>query len=1408
MSNIADLKSEAETIGLKGDAVQQYILERQKELRDERKEQREEARIQEQRQHELEMCRLRATLPAPDIPAQSFDKPKFPVFKEGDDISSFLVLFERLCDMLQIPQESKALRLSCQLTGKALDVYASLAPEVTENYSSFKKALLKAYNKTPEGYRYEFKSTRISNEESYEQFASQLSRKLDFWLEAANVQKSYDSLRSHILIDQLLSVFPSDLRIFVKERSPNTISEVTTLADNWMSARKTISSKPKKSIHLVENGPQAHKGDSEKDPNFKFDLSKVKCFSCQKFGHYKSECEKKSEEKVEYCASHTQDEPYEKKSEEKVEYCTSHRQDEPYVVSGTVNGMRVSKIRRDTGCDRIVVSDKVLPSARITADTKYTELSDYLGRKDSWPNVRTYIDCQLFTGWVDAVRAPLSSCAVLLGNVEGVKDLQNSKDERKSSSNQGPDNVNAVTRSKSSEHLKAVHPLVVPALEPIKIDAETFKSMQQSCESLATIREKANCGKGELQKNGTEIKYENINGLPYRLVKKPHGDEERTLVVPQECRRILLKISHECPLAGHFSHRKTQKKLFTNFFWPGASGHIKAFCQSCDKCQRFTAKKTVKPVPLEKVPIITEPFSRVNIDLVGPIVPTSKAGHKYVLTLIDLATGYPEAVPLKNIETSTIAESLLEIFSRVGIPKEILSDNGAQFKSSLMQELHSLLGVKPIFASVYHPQTCGRVERMHSTMKTCLRKLCAEKPRDWNRYIPSVMFAMREIPSERTGFSPFELLYGRQARGPLAVLRDLWEGGPEAVDREVHEYVVELQEKMKLSAELAAANSEKAIAKYKTYYDMKAQHRQLAVGDEVLLLLPDSKKKLLMAWAGPYKIVEKRNRTNYVINIKGEQKLFHANLLKKYHRRISAQQNITDETSVFECIAQRSILRLEAGGALELDNARVHDVEKESVAIPEIFGGKEDSPSIYEALSGKQNQDIQRLILENKVAFSMLPGLTTAIEHDIELNTTESIRSKNYPVPFNLKNAFNEEVDNLLKMDIIQPSTSSYRNPVILVRKKEPDLTHRLVVDFRAVNSVTRIDAEPACSIDDDLHTLHESKIFSELDLTRAYYQINLKESARPLTAFACERGLMEFKRMPFGLVNACATYIRLMRRVLRNLENVSFYFDNILVHTKTWDDHISTLKKVISRLREFGLTVKPSKCKFGFKNINYFGFNIGEGEIRPQSVKIRDLLETEMPRNKKALRSFLGLVSFYRKFVPNLSELTSGLSDLLRKDVREPLEISPQNEENFRKIIGALSTYPIRRLPAMHKDFAVRSDASSQGVGAVLLQYYDGVPFPVAYASRKLNDAERRYSTIERECLAVIFAISKFRNYLVGRKFILEVDHKPLVYLNKFKTTNDRLMRWALGLQPYHFQIVHIPGTQNLGADLLSRSN
>ena len=309
------------------------------------------------------------------------------------------------------------------------------------------------------------------------------------------------------------------------------------------------------------------------------------------------------------------------------------------------------------------------------------------------------------------------------------------------------------------------------------------------------------------------------------------------------------------------------------------------------------------------------------------------------------------------------------------------------------------------------------------------------------------------------------------------------------------------------------------------------------------------------------------------------------------------------------------------------------------------------------------------------------------------------------------------------------------------------------------------------------------------------------------LSAFQTHRGLMEFTRMPFGAVCACATYVSLMRLVLDGLTNVCFYFDNIFIHSVSWQDHLQALTAVLARLRHHGLTARPSKCRFGYQEAQYLGFIVGRNSVAPKTDKIKPLLSLKPPTTKKNLKSLLGLVSFYRKFIPGAATLTAPLTEMLRKTYREPLIWDRQCTENLGSLKTLLASDPVLALPDVVKTFILRTDASLVGLGAVLLQYHEDVPRPVAYASRKLLPREQRYSTIERECLAIVFGVDKFKFYLMGKEFVLEVDHRPLVYLNKFKGSNSRLVRWALSLQPYRFRTIYIPGAENVGADLLSRT-
>ena len=205
----------------------------------------------------------------------------------------------------------------------------------------------------------------------------------------------------------------------------------------------------------------------------------------------------------------------------------------------------------------------------------------------------------------------------------------------------------------------------------------------------------------------------------------------------------------------------------------------------------------------------------------------SSEGHRFILTLVDYATSFPEAVLLKQITSIDVAEALMTVFSRVGIPKEILSDQGSQFTSELMGKVYDLVGVKPLFTTPYHPMCNGRIERQHSILKSILKKLCSMKPKEWHRYLPCALFAMREIPSDTLGFSPFELLYGRQVRGPLAILHELWTN-PDLTNESMssYQFIFELRERYEETAELAVQNQNFAMNKFKSYYDLKSTNRQ------------------------------------------------------------------------------------------------------------------------------------------------------------------------------------------------------------------------------------------------------------------------------------------------------------------------------------------------------------------------------------------------------------------------------------------------------------------------------------------------------------------------------------------------------------------------------------------------------
>ena len=457
-------------------------------------------------------------------------------------------------------------------------------------------------------------------------------------------------------------------------------------------------------------------------------------------------------------------------------------------------------------------------------------------------------------------------------------------------------------------------------------------------------------------------------------------------------------------------------------------------------------------------------------------------------------------------------------------------------------------------------------------------------------------------------------------------------------------------------------------------------------------------------------------------------------------------------------------------------------------------------------LSACQRADVVSLQHRFADVFSPLPGRTMLIEHHIETQPGVTVRTRPYRLPAHKQEAVNRELDSMLKLGVVEESHSDWCSPIVLVAKRDGAV--RFCVDYRRVNAVSKFDAYPMPRIDELLDRLGTAKYYTTLDCTKGYWQIPLSPVSREKTAFSTPRGLFQFTALPFGLFGAPATFQRLMDRILRpHSAYAAAYLDDIVIYGDTWPQHMQRVAAVLQSLRQAGLTANPAKCVIGRGEIRYLGYHLGGGEVRPQVEKTAAVAAAPRPRTRKDVRRFLGLASYYRQFVPGFSELASPLTDLTRKGAPDPVQWTERCRVAFDGIKNALCGETVLYAPNFDLPFSLQTDASDRGLGAVLTQQVEGADRPVLYLSRKLSEREGRYSTVEKECLAIRWAVGALRYYLLGRSFTLYSDHAPLQWLHRMKDSNARITRWYLALQPFNFRVVHRPGTQMVVADFLSRA-
>ena len=413
-------------------------------------------------------------------------------------------------------------------------------------------------------------------------------------------------------------------------------------------------------------------------------------------------------------------------------------------------------------------------------------------------------------------------------------------------------------------------------------------------------------------------------------------------------------------------------------------------------------------------------------------------------------------------------------------------------------------------------------------------------------------------------------------------------------------------------------------------------------------------------------------------------------------------------------------------------------------------------------------------------------------------------------VPYALRGRIEQELRRLEESNIIEKvEFADWAAPIVPVSK--PDGTVRICGDYKVtVNKVAKLDTYPLPHIDDIFASLAGGQKFSKLDLAHAYQQISLEESSRNYVVINTHKGLYRYNRLPFGVASAPAIFQRAMDSLLQDIEHVTVYLDDILVTGKTEMEHLRNLEEVLSRLEKAGIRLKKSKCAFMLPSVEYLGHTISAEGLLPTKEKVRAIMDAPTPQDVSQLRSFLGLINYYGKFLPHLSSVLSPLYLLLQKQQRWIW--GKAQAEAFQQAKTALTSTDVLTHYDPTRDLILECDASPYGVGAVLSHRMEtGEAKPIAFASRSLTPAEKKYSQLDKEGLAIIFGVKRFHQYLAGRMFSIYSDHKPLqhIFAENRPTpamASARLQRWALTLGAYNYTITYKPGSQHGNADLLSR--
>ena len=643
--------------------------------------------------------------------------------------------------------------------------------------------------------------------------------------------------------------------------------------------------------------------------------------------------------------------------------------------------------------------------------------------------------------------------------------------------------------------------------------------------------------------------------------------------------------------------------------------------------------------------------------------------------------------------------------------------------------------------------------------------------------------------------------------GPLLLLKEKWlDEDPEKIS--VLKYVATFKDRLFRAGQIAKRNLQESQSKMKVWYDRKAKSRCFEPGDRVLVLFPVVGNPLQAKYSGPYKVVKKISDTNYLVKTPDRRKktqVCHINMLKAYHEKpkpelviLNDRLGLESPTHSKDCVGQVAEKEEDTESEVRLENDQ-QPIKLQNSQILNDLGTK------LSHLPLVQRKELAEVITQYREVFPDVPSKTNLIEHDVDVGDSAPIKQHPYRVSPMKKELLDKEVQYMLENDIIEESQSNWSSPCILVPKHDGGF--RFCTDFRKVNDKTKSDSFPIPRIADCIDQIGNAKFVSTFDMLKGYWQVPLTQRAREISAFVTPSGLYQYKVMPFGMKNAPATFQRMVNKLVRDIDGCEGYIDDVVIFSDNWSDHIRQIKRFFQIMREAKLTINLMKSEFGKATVKYLGHIVGQGQVRPLDAKIQTIVKYPIPTSRKELARFLGMAGYYRNFCLNFSDIAAPLTNLLSKKVK--FVWTDDCQLAFDKVKLLLQKSPVLKSPDYEKPFKLIIDSSDVGTGSVLVQEAsDGLDHPVSYFSKKFLKYQKNYSVVEKETLGLVLALEHFDVYLGSTPFKIKVytDHNPLTFLKTMKNKNQRLVRWSLALQEYNLEIQHIPGSENVVADALSR--